>query len=72
MEPTKVPCCQLKDWYTSGAVFARLPPKTIADSGTPVGLLNSEDRHGQFVAFAVNREFGCAPQVDLSFLLYLV
>ena len=35
IEPTKAPFCQLVDWYTRGAVFARRPPNTIADTGTP-------------------------------------
>ena len=32
--------------------------KMIAEIGTPSGLLNSGDRHGQFFAGAVNLEFG--------------
>ena len=49
---------QPKDWYTSGAVLARRPPKMIAETGTPFSVLNSEERHGQFFAEAVKREFG--------------
>ena len=32
----------------------------IAEIGTPAGLLNSGEMHGQFSAGAVNLEFGCA------------
>ena len=58
IDPTKVPCCQLNDWYTSGAVFARRPPKMIAEIGTPAGLLNSDEMQGQLIAGAVNLELG--------------
>ena len=44
-----------------GAVFARRPPNTIAEIGTPFVELNSLDMQGQFSAFAVNLELGCAP-----------
>ena len=33
--PMKTPCCQSRDWVTSGMVFSRRPPKMIASSGTP-------------------------------------
>ena len=33
----------------------------IAEMGTPLGLLNSEEMQGQLTAGAVNRELGCAP-----------
>ena len=58
MEPTKAPFCQDVDWYTRGAVFARRPPNTIAEIGTPAGLANSEEMQGQLIAFAVKRELG--------------
>ena len=59
-EPTNTPWFQLLDWYTRGVRFARRPPKMIAEIGTPAGLLNSGEMHGQFSAGAVNLEFGCA------------
>ena len=40
--------------------MARRPPNTIAVTGTPLGLLNSFDRHGQFTAGAVKRLLGWA------------
>ena len=35
--PMKTPWVQLRDWYTSGTVVLRRPPKRIAAIGTPLG-----------------------------------
>ena len=58
IEPTNAPFCQLVDWYTRGAVFARRPPNTIAEIGTPAGLLNWSEMQGQLIAIAVKRLLG--------------
>src|SRR3954447_13333531 len=35
--PRNTPCCQSRDWTTSGTVVLRRPPKMIALIGTPCG-----------------------------------
>ena len=44
--PTKTPCCQLSDSYTSGASRARLPPKMNAEIGTPAGSSHFGEMRG--------------------------
>ena len=46
--PIKTPCFQFLASYTSGANFFLLPPKTIADIGTPSGASASEEYEGYF------------------------
>src|SRR5580700_4926307 len=58
--PTKTPCCQLRDSYTSGATRARLPPKINAEIGTPAGSSHFGEMRGACRAGTVYREFGCA------------
>ena len=56
--PTNTPWFQSLAWYTRGAVFALLPPNTIAEIGTPSGFSNSLEIQGQLIAGAVNLELG--------------
>ena len=66
----KTPCFQFLASYTSGANFFLLPPKTIAEIGTPSGASASEEYEGLFLAETVNREFGCAAgPLSLSYSL---
>src|SRR5580692_11378558 len=58
--PTKTPCCQLRDSYTSGASRSRRPPKIIAEMGTPSGSSQCGEIEGDCRAGTVEREFGCA------------
>src|ERR1700680_3128659 len=58
--PTKTPCCQSNDWYTSGATRARRPPKINAEIGTPSGASHCGDMLGDCWAGTVYRAFGCA------------
>jgi hypothetical protein len=39
--PLNTPCCQSRDWTTSGTVVARRPPKKIAEISTPFGSSHS-------------------------------
>src|SRR5699024_46161 len=61
MEPTNTPLFQSRDWYTRGVVWARRPPKMMAETGTPSPLSNSALMQGQFLAGAVKRLLGWAP-----------
>src|SRR5215470_14077355 len=45
---------------TSGTVFERRPPNTIALIGTPFGFSHSGSSDGRLVAATVNRALGCA------------
>src|SRR4030042_5699260 len=56
----KTPWFQSKLSHTRGTVSDRLPPKRIAEIGTPLGLSNSFERIGQLYADTVKRELGCA------------
>src|SRR5246127_6004981 len=58
--PTRTPCCQLNDSYTSGASRARLPPKINAEIGTPSGASHFGEMLGDWPAGTVYRPFGCA------------
>src|SRR5207302_11052577 len=58
--PRKTPCCQLRDWNTSGTVRCRRAPNSIAEIGTPSGFSHSGEIDGQRLACVVNRLFGCA------------
>src|SRR5579859_3019864 len=58
--PTKTPCCQSRASKTSGATFARRPPKMIAEIGTPSESSKCFERDGACLAGTVYREFGCA------------
>src|ERR1700685_4650786 len=58
--PTKTPCCQSNDSYTSGATRARRPPKMNAEIGTPSGASQFGEILGYLFAGTVNRAFGCA------------
>ena len=58
--PRKTPCCQLRDWNTSGTVRCRRAPKSIAEMGTPSGFSQSGEMDGHWLAWVVNRLFGCA------------
>src|ERR1700687_1337967 len=58
--PTKTPCCQPKDSYTSGATRARRPPKMNAEMGTPSGASHFGEMEGDCRAGTVYRALGCA------------
>src|SRR5260370_8003395 len=58
--PTKTPCCQSKDSYTSGATRARRPPKMNAEIGTPSGASHFGEMLGDCCAGTVYRAFGGA------------
>jgi hypothetical protein len=58
--PTKVPCCQSRDSYTSGTVCGRRPPKMTAEMGTPCGSSHAGLITGHCRAGVVKRELGCA------------
>src|SRR5215469_8048602 len=58
--PVYTPPDQLNAWYTSGIVVLRLPPKIIAEIGTPFGSSHEGSIEGHWLAGAVNRPFGCA------------
>src|SRR5947207_5402355 len=60
-EPMKTPCSQLNASLTKGMVLGRLPPKIIADKGTPRGFCQSGSMTGHCAAGAVNRELAWAP-----------
>src|SRR5207237_10767679 len=60
--PTKTPCCQSNDSYTSGATRARLPPKMNAEMGTPSGASQFGEMLGDCFAGTVYRAFGCAAE----------
>src|SRR5271170_4987746 len=66
IEPRKTPCCQSRDWKTSGTTDARRPPKRIAEIGTPTGSSHSGAIAGSWAAGAVNRAFGCAAGVPFA------
>src|SRR5207302_9715801 len=58
--PMNTPCCQSRDWVTSGTVVARRPPNRIAEIGTPFGSSHSGARIGHCDIGVQYREFGCA------------
>src|ERR1700690_475343 len=58
--PTKTPCCQSRDSYTSGARRARRPPKISAEMGSPSGSSQCFEIEVDCAAGTVYREFGCA------------
>src|ERR1700722_11526866 len=58
--PTYTPCIQLNAWKISGSVFARRPPKIIAEISTPFGSFAASSSTGLFAIGAVNRLFGWA------------
>src|SRR6476659_1268673 len=58
--PRNVPCCQLRDWYTSGTRRCRRAPNSMASMGTPLGFSNSGEIDAHCAAPTVKREFGCA------------
>src|SRR5438445_7394308 len=60
--PTKTPCCQSNDSYTSGATRARRPPKINAEIGTPSGASHFGEMLGDCCAGTVYRAFGCAAE----------
>src|SRR5271167_378225 len=64
--PRNTPCCQLRDWYTSGMSVARRPPNRIAEIGTPLGSSQCGDIDGHWCAGVVKRELGCAALVSLA------
>src|SRR5579875_2152599 len=66
MEPRKTPCCQSKDWKTSGTTEARRPPNKMAEMGTPRGSSHSGAMAGSWDAGAVNLAFGCAAGVPFD------
>ncbi len=57
---TNTPWFQSKASKTSGATWARRPPKTMAESGTPCGSSHRLDMLGHCRAGTVKRELGCA------------
>src|ERR1700735_1414181 len=65
--PTNTPCCQSRDWYTSGATRARRPPKIIAEMGMPSGSSQCAEIDGDCFAATVYRELGCAAGPILGF-----
>src|SRR3954471_792256 len=58
--PRKTPCCQSRDWNTSGTVRCLRAPKSIALIGTPWGFSHSGEIDGHCDAGVVKRLFGCA------------
>src|SRR5579863_6484838 len=58
--PTNTPCCQSRASNTSGATFARRPPKMNAEIGTPSGSSKCFEIEGDCLAATVYRELGCA------------
>src|SRR5256885_17041058 len=58
--PRKTPCCQLRDWNTSGTVRCRRAPKSIAEMGTPSRFSQSGEMDGHWLAWVGNRLFGWA------------
>ena len=58
VEPKKVPCCQSNASQTRGIVEARLPPKRIAEIGTPCASSQEGSITGHCDAETVKREFG--------------
>src|SRR6476469_4731178 len=56
--PRNTPCCQSRDWVTSGIVVLRRPPNRIAEIGTPTGSKYSSAMIGHWVIGVQNREFG--------------
>src|SRR5580700_11609276 len=67
--PVYTPALQLKDWYTSGIVVARRPPKMNALMGTPSGSSHAGSMVGHCEAGAVNRELGCAALAPVVFAI---
>src|SRR5690606_23436984 len=57
--PRNTPCCQLNASVTNGMNDALLPPKIIAEIGTPFGSSHAGSITGHCPAGVVNREFGC-------------
>src|SRR5487761_1978701 len=66
IEPRNTPWDQSKASLTSGIVAARRPPNMIAEIGTPSGSSHSAAIAGSWLAYTVNREFGCAAGVEES------
>ena len=66
IEPRKTPWSQSNASVTSGTVFARRPPKRMAEMGTPCGSSHLEEIAGHCDAGAVNRALGWAAGVSLS------
>src|SRR5271155_5774526 len=65
--PAYTPEDQLKAWKTSGIVDFRLPPKMIAETGTPSGLSQaSRSKLGHCCAGAVKRPLGWAAVCPVS------
>src|SRR5262245_24751721 len=58
--PRNTPCGQLNAWSTRGTVLLRLPPKMIAEIGTPSGSLTCLESTGLFFDGEVKRLLGCA------------
>src|SRR5690242_7304052 len=58
--PRKVPCCQLRAWYTSGTRRCRRAPKSIAVMGTPLGFSHSGEIDAHCAAGVLKRLLGCA------------
>ena len=63
-DATKTPWFQSNASYTSGTPSGLLPPKMMAEIGTPLGLSHSGSIMGQFLLGAQNLEFGCAAFVE--------
>jgi len=61
--PMNTPCSQSKASYTSGARWARRPPNTIAEIGTPWWCSVRNDAEGHCDNGAVKRLLGCAPRM---------
>src|SRR5262249_8460779 len=58
--PRNTPCDQPNASLTRGIVFARRPPKRIAEIGTPAGSSHSWAITGHCANGVQYREFGCA------------
>src|SRR5260221_5679371 len=66
IDPRNTPCCQERDWKTSGTTDARRPPKRIAEIGTPAPSSHSGAIAGSWLAGAVKRALAFAAGVPLS------
>src|SRR5882762_10974647 len=58
--PMRTPCSQLNASQTSGTSSDLLPPKRMADTGTPCGSSDLGESMGYWPMGKVNLEFGCA------------
>src|SRR6476620_2171178 len=56
--PMNTPCCQSRDWVTSGMVVLRRPPNRMAEIGTPTGSKYSSAMIGHCMSGLQKREFG--------------